>query len=1139
MKKNKDFLFSMLSSVILLALFAISIGVATFIENSQGTPVAKNLVYHAWWFELLLFLGVVNLLGSIVRYQMVQNKKWGVLSFHLAFVFIMFGALVTRYFGSEGVMHLRQGETSNEISSEKSGIKASVTYKGQTVVKNTAVDFAPTKSNLYAETLEIGGKKITVENQLFVPNAEETVVPDEHGEPIISIFVMSGAEQSMNLILFGDDTAKAGEFSFSFEKYNHKSDVSFSVIDNQLYFKSTHIISKTGTLASGMIDRDHAISITPGENCLAAENTVYRADKLVFMIKGFMPKAAKTLIPGTINADKSAPKNESSDALVVKVSDGKLSKQINVFKSAEGMGQTVNCQLDDVTVGLNFGLLSAKLPFSITLRKFELERYAGSMSPSSFASEITLTDTEMKSVSPYRIYMNNILNYRGYRFFQSSYDLDEQGTILSVNHDFWGTNITYFGYLLMLVGMIVTLFSKNSRFTSLLKLTSEIQAKRKAAKVLFIVSLFTVSLSGIAASEVTKEQHLQELNRLLVQNAGEGRIQPLSTYAADVLRKIYKHNTYKAQSGVEVLLGMSVNAGLWKNEPIIKVGHPELEKELNAVDGYVSYNQLFDMTKGGLYRLQSSVEKTYQKEESTRNKYEKELLNVDERFNICTEIYSKGLLAFFPVPDDVHGKWTVQQAANLMSSSMSAANMSSMSMPPATGQSCPASAEEKMKAKGAGMDPSIDPAKNPTEDPAMAALHAGDTGDKSNPHAGMEEVQAGGVDPELKPDAPMGSCTRTAGDAMSANTACPLMSSDNLLQNYFDAVSESLKSGNWSTATEKLNLIKKYQLENGGDQLPSSTKIELEIKYNNWNIFFNLAIAYCILGFLLLFLHFYNIFKYNVKVDKVLELTVYPLGLLFLVYTSGMALRWSISGHAPWSNGYEIMLFVGWASSLAGLVFSRKSPLAFATTALLSALALSVAGMSWMNPEITNLVPVLKSYWLIVHVAVISSSYGFMALGAILGFLNLILIIAKTPKNAVRLNDNILEISYIIELTLTIGLFLLTVGTFLGGVWANESWGRYWGWDAKETWALVSVLVYSVVLHLRFMPKLNNPLVLSTTALVSFSSVIMTFLGVNYYLSGMHSYGQGAAPTLPNSLFIVILVVIAVVILAFRAERKK
>jgi len=144
---------------------------------------------------------------------------------------------------------------------------------------------------------------------------------------------------------------------------------------------------------------------------------------------------------------------------------------------------------------------------------------------------------------------------------------------------------------------------------------------------------------------------------------------------------------------------------------------------------------------------------------------------------------------------------------------------------------------------------------------------------------------------------------------------------------------------------------------------------------------------------------------------------------------------------------------------------------------LLAATALSIAGMSWMNPEITNFVPVLKSYWLVVHVAVITSSYGFLATGAMLTFFNHCLMIFCTKKNALNINESIQEFSYIIELVLTISLFMLTVGTFLGGVWANESWGRYWGWDSKETWALVSVLVYSVVLHLRKIPKMNRLLV--------------------------------------------------------------
>ena len=359
-----------------------------------------------------------------------------------------------------------------------------------------------------------------------------------------------------------------------------------------------------------------------------------------------------------------------------------------------------------------------------------------------------------------------------------------------------------------------------------------------------------------------------------------------------------------------------------------------------------------------------------------------------------------------------------------------------------------------------------------------------------------------------------------------------------LLTNYFKASNEAMSSGNWGPANEQLIRIKSYQLMNGGTNLPSNTKIRLEIFYNNLNIFGILAIIYAIIGFILLILHLLDIFNKKSGFEKYLNLAIYPFAGVFALYTAGLAIRWYISNHAPWSNGYETMIFVGWAAALSGLLFSRKSPISLAVTGILSAIALFVAGMSWMNPEITNLVPVLKSYWLIIHVAIITSSYGFLAMGALLGMLNLILMVARNAKNASRLKDSIQEISYIIEMALIIGLLMLTIGCFIGGVWANESWGRYWGWDPKETWALVSILVYSAILHLRNVPKANNQFVLSSLALIGFSTIIMTFFGVNYYLSGMHSYAQGTPPPIPAFVYFVIAGVIALVGLAYNSEKK-
>jgi cytochrome c-type biogenesis protein CcsB len=165
--------------------------------------------------------------------------------------------------------------------------------------------------------------------------------------------------------------------------------------------------------------------------------------------------------------------------------------------------------------------------------------------------------------------------------------------------------------------------------------------------------------------------------------------------------------------------------------------------------------------------------------------------------------------------------------------------------------------------------------------------------------------------------------------------------------------------------------------------------------------------------------------------------------------------------------------------------------------------------MNLLDPEITPLVPVLKSYWLMIHVAIITGSYGFLGLACILGLFNLILYTFRTSSKGEIITININELTYVSEMTMTIGLFMLTIGTFLGGIWANESWGRYWGWDPKETWALVSVLVYAVILHLRFIPGLKGKFFFNVVSFWGYSAILFTFFGVNFMLVGLHSYAQG------------------------------
>jgi cytochrome c-type biogenesis protein CcsB len=203
------------------------------------------------------------------------------------------------------------------------------------------------------------------------------------------------------------------------------------------------------------------------------------------------------------------------------------------------------------------------------------------------------------------------------------------------------------------------------------------------------------------------------------------------------------------------------------------------------------------------------------------------------------------------------------------------------------------------------------------------------------------------------------------------------------------------------------------------------------------------------------------------------------------------------------------MVFIGWITMIAGFLFAKKNQVVLAGATVLAALMLWVSEMNLMDPEITPLVPVLKSYWLMIHVAIITGSYGFLGLACILGLINIKLYLFQTQKNAALVRLNIQEITYITEMTMTVGLFMLTIGTFLGGVWANESWGRYWGWDPKETWALVSVLVYSVILHFRLIPGLQGRFLFNALAFWGYSAILFTFFGVNFMLVGLHSYAQG------------------------------
>jgi cytochrome c-type biogenesis protein CcsB len=362
-----------------------------------------------------------------------------------------------------------------------------------------------------------------------------------------------------------------------------------------------------------------------------------------------------------------------------------------------------------------------------------------------------------------------------------------------------------------------------------------------------------------------------------------------------------------------------------------------------------------------------------------------------------------------------------------------------------------------------------------------------------------------------------------------------------LFDDYILALKEGIASSDFQKATEKVERIAAFQKSISHAIIPSETHAKLEIFYNKANIFKSLFPFYLMIGIVLVGMFFLETFKPQFELKTVKNILLGVLIVGFVIQTIGLIIRWYISGHAPWSNGYESMIYISWATLLAGFIFMKKSYITLGVTAVLAGITLLTAHMSWLNPELTNLVPVLKSYWLTIHVATITASYGFLALGCMVAFLNLCTMIFRTEKNYERINLILRELTLIIEMSLSVGLILLIIGNFLGGIWANESWGRYWGWDPKETWTLVTIVLYSFTLHLTLIPSIRNAFSFNFFSAISFGGVLMTYFGVNYYLSGLHSYASGDSVPVPNFVYYMLGIFFTVSILAayneFRFQR--
>jgi len=1027
---------------ILFLTFAVAMAVGTFIENDYNTDTARIWIYNTKWFEAIMLFFLINFFGNIKRYQLHKREKWATLMLHLSFILILIGAFVTRYISYEGMMPIREGAAENQVFSDKTYLSVFVDgdYKGamKRRVFEDPLLLSPVTNNDFTISENFADTPFEIEYKDYILGATETIVEKENGTTYLKMVESGGGTRHEHYLKDGE-VQNIHNVLFALNKYTQGA-VNINTTGGAYTIKTPFDgqFMRMADKMQGTVIKD---SMQP-----LMMRSLYNVGGAQFV---FPEPAIKGVKSYKSNNDLKAKNHE--DALTLTVKSQGQEREITVLGGKGKQGEPQSFTIGKLDFTIAFGSKVYTLPFKIQLNDFIATKYPGTeKSYAAFESKVTVLDSDKKFDA--RIFMNNVLDHKGFRFFQASFDPDEKGTVLSVNHDFWGTNITYAGYFMLFFAMMAILFDKHTRFADIKRKLETVKSKK--AKLISILILF-LSFNGFAQNHSDHKAHLPsekqidsliqkykvpaahaaQFGRLVIQDEG-GRMKPVNTFSSELLRKVSKTDVYKDMNSDQVFLSMSQFPRIWFEVPLIYVnpGNDSIRKII-GVDSkmkLVPFIAFFD--NNGNYKLSPFLEKAYK--DAVPDKFETDFIETDRKVNLLNSALSGSILKIFPVPNEPNNKWISYLELN---------------------------------------------------------------------HSGIK-----GIDSTF---------------------------TKNILPLYMASLDSATVSKNYTNADFYLKSMENFQKKFGSKVRPTDQKIDSEITYNKYDIFKKLYYWYMVSGVLMLIFTILNIFFEKKAIRMTINGFHILIGIFFALHTAGLAVRWYISGHAPWSDAYESMIYVAWATMFFTLAFDRKSKLTVASGTFVASMILMIAHWNWMDPSIANLQPVLNSYWLMIHVAVIVGSYGPFTLGMVLGIVSLILMLFSNEKNKAKMDLNIKEITYINEMALTIGLVMLTIGNFLGGQWANESWGRYWGWDPKETWALISIMIYAFVIHARFVPALRGKWIFNLMSILAFYSIMMTYFGVNFYLTGLHSYASGDKVVTPS--FVYYSMAFVAVLAAFSYWRNK
>jgi len=624
------------------------------------------------------------------------------------------------------------------------------------------------------------------------------------------------------------------------------------------------------------------------------------------------------------------------------------------------------------------------MPFLIELKEFQIIYYTGTHAPMNFISEIRVFDGNKKMEG--QVSMNKIFTYRGYRFYQSGYDMG--GSVsLSVAHDPYGIAITYIGYAFLLFSFVCFFFNRRSRFYMLLHNPLLL----RGAAICFLLLCSFSSLRAEIKPKVLPKDVAARFGDIRVMY--NDRICPLQTLAKDFTIKLYGSPSYKGYTPEQVLTGWMFYYSSWKEQPMIKVNSTYVRRLLGINEKYAS---LGDFTNDvNVYKLEDAICRSqYDK----RFKDSRAVEEADEKYNLIASFNSGKLLKIFPYRLNNDVVWYSQ--ADLLPENMN------------------------------------------------------------------------------------------NDEWFFVKKSLSYLSETVILKDYKRV----------SLILEKLG---KYQEKNANGTLPSAQVLKAEKIYNRLHYTLWTSILCISIGFMAFVYYCYCLSSRTGVNKKVSMSAVLVLYTVFFYLTVVIALRWFVSGHIPLSNGFETMQFMSWSVVGLSLLLHKRYSMLLPFGILLCGLTLMVSMIGESNPRITQLVPVLSSPLLSIHVAVIMLAYSLFAF-VMLNGVTAIILYARSRDNLIPIE----RLQIISQIILYPAVFGLAIGIFVGAVWANISWGRYWGWDPKETWALITLLVYSLALHPESLPLFQKPLFFHVFTVLSFLIVLMTYFGVNFALGGMHSYAS-------------------------------